>query len=242
MNTSIKLSEITARARGRLQGHYGQALLITISYFIFMLFLETVAELFNHDTSVLAFSIGIIASLVISAICIKYKISMVAYFLDIAVGKKPASSNVYNSFIKEGGGKSGLAISLAVFQQICYLPAYIIVYMFDSSKITYSIMLLIALILGALIFWIIDIRLLPAYYLVSDIPNISSAKAMVTGLWLSRNQFFKILLLKLYFIPLIILGVLSCGIGLLYVYPYMYTSEASLYLQLCKIKETDDEQ
>lgn len=240
MNSSIKISDIIAKARGRLQGNYGQALLITISYFIFMLFLETVSELFNHDASILSFSIGILASLVISAICMKYKISMSSYFLDIALGKKPASGKVYNSFLKEGGGKSGLAVSLAVFQQICLLPAAFLAYTIDTTNTTMLIALLVALLAGLFIFLIIDIRLLPAYYLVSDIPNISSGKAMITGLWLSKKHFFKILLLKLYFVPLLLLGTLSCGIGLLYVYPYMLTSEASLYLELCNSKESDN--
>lgn len=237
MNTSIKLADIKASARGHLQGNYAQVISTTISYFIFMLFLEALSELFNHDTSSLAFSIGAIAALVINAISVKYKISMSAYFLDIAQGKKSSVINVYNSFFREGGGKSGLALSIAVFQQVCMLPAYITAYIFDSEKDIYTYILLGAIILGLILYTIIDIKLMPAYFLVSDVPNLSSARAMLTGLWLSNKQFFRILLLRLSFLPLYLMGFLSCGIGVLYVYPYMMTSDACYYLELCKSKE-----
>lgn len=240
MNSSIKLAEIKANARGRLLGHYSQVVFITLSYFIFILFLQACAEMFSRDTSVLAFTIGIIASFVISAINLKYKISMQGYFLRLASGKAPNQSNVFSNFIQDGGAKSGLALYIALFQQICYFPAYVVTFIFDSDNQLHYILLAAALLLALILCLIIDIRLMPAAYLVNDVADISSITSMLTALWLTKKNFFKILLLRLYFIPLYILGIFSCGIGLLYVYPYMLTAEASMYLSLCTLKETEN--
>lgn len=237
MNTSIKLADVKANARGRLQGNYMQVIFVTITYFMFVLFIETFLELFNHDTSILSFTIGIVASFIFNAVNIKFKISLYGFYLELASGKKPDSGKIFRSFIREGGCKSGLAISVAVFQQICMLPSNILVFMPDSGSVTYLITLFAALITGFACYILIDIRIMPAYFLVNDIPNISSAKALVTALWLTKKQVIRILLLRLSFIPLSIVSALSCGIGFLFVYPYILTSDACMYQSLCNMRE-----
>lgn len=240
MYSSINLADIKANARGRLQGQYMQVIFVTISYFLFVLFLEACNEMFNHDTSILSFSIGIIASYIISAINMKYKISLHGYFLELASGKTPNMNTVFAGFIKDGGSKTYLAMILALLQQICYFPAYIMVFIFDSSNSLHLLLYAGSLALGIILNIIIDIRLLPASFLVNDIRNITHIKCLLTALWLTKKKGYKIFLLKLSFVPLYLLGFLSCGVGLLFVYPYMVTSDACLYLSLCSTKEEDN--
>lgn len=239
MQTSIKLADVKANARGRLQGHYPQVIFITITYFFFVLFLESCAEVFNHDTTILAFSIGAIASFVITAINIKYKISVQNSFLKLASSKSSNSNIIFQDFVRDGGAKSKIALTITVLYQICFFPAEVVSFMYSPEKPYLLLALAVALLLGMVVYLILDIRLMAVYYLVNDVKDITATQALLTSFWLTKKNFFKILVLRLSFIPLYLLSFLSCGAGLLLVFPYAQTSEACMYLELCDIKESD---
>lgn len=67
-------------------------------------------------------------------------------------------------------------------------------------------------------------------YLIADNPSMDTKRAFEISKAMTDGQKWNIFVLKLSFIGWYLLGVLACGIGVLFVAPYQYATDAQLYL------------
>ena len=70
------------------------------------------------------------------------------------------------------------------------------------------------------------------YYIAQDNPELGADECINKSITLMNGHKMDLFLLDLSFIGWLLLGVLSCGIGLLWVIPYMQTSRAIFYEEL----------
>ena len=71
-----------------------------------------------------------------------------------------------------------------------------------------------------------------ALYLLADDPGLGAFKAMRMSAAFMKRQKLRLLCLVLSFIGYYILGILSVGIGLIFVYPYFHLTLAVFYLEI----------
>lgn len=69
-------------------------------------------------------------------------------------------------------------------------------------------------------------------YILADNPNIGSKRALELSNQMTKGHKFHIFILALSFIGWYILGMLACIVGMVFVVPYQYATEAELYLVL----------
>ncbi|RIX60346.1 DUF975 family protein [Paenibacillus nanensis] len=69
-------------------------------------------------------------------------------------------------------------------------------------------------------------------YILTDNPNIGTKRAVDLSNQMTRGHKFRMFVLDLSFIGWVLLGVLACGIGVLFVLPYINATKAELYLEL----------
>ncbi|MCR2805979.1 DUF975 family protein [Paenibacillus soyae] len=69
-------------------------------------------------------------------------------------------------------------------------------------------------------------------YLLADNPNIGTRRAVDLSNQMTRGHKFRMFVLDLSFLGWILLGVLACGIGVLFVLPYINQTKAELYMAL----------
>lgn len=69
-------------------------------------------------------------------------------------------------------------------------------------------------------------------YLLADNPNIGTRRAVDLSNQMTRGHKFRMFVLDLSFLGWILLGVLACFIGVLFVLPYINQTKAELYLAL----------
>lgn len=79
---------------------------------------------------------------------------------------------------------------------------------------------------------IVELRYFPAIYLLIDGQEKESKKAVWRGLDLMKKNYMRLILLYLSFIPWMLLGILTVGIGLFIVGPWMQVSMAVFYSEL----------
>ena len=70
------------------------------------------------------------------------------------------------------------------------------------------------------------------YFILLDFPEMSAPECLRYSRRLMKGNKLRYLYLMLSFLPLMLLGILTCGIGLLYVYPYRQQTYAAFYLDL----------
>lgn len=69
-------------------------------------------------------------------------------------------------------------------------------------------------------------------YILAGNPDISRRKALVRSKKLMKGNRFKVFVMNLSFIGWLLLGVCACGIGTVFVMPYIEATNAQLYLEL----------
>lgn len=98
---------------------------------------------------------------------------------------------------------------------------------------------LITLAIGAVVLGYVY-RMVP--YLLSDYPELSIREAMKISREMMRGYKWKLFMLDLSFIGWYIVGIMTCGIGMLLVTPYIQTATALFYddLKNLRLVETED--
>lgn len=76
------------------------------------------------------------------------------------------------------------------------------------------------------------------FYIMLDFPDMDALECLRYSRRLMKGNKLRYLYVMLSFIPLTVLGVLSCGIGLFYVYPYREQTFANFYLDLIANKQS----
>ncbi len=103
----------------------------------------------------------------------------------------------------------------------------IIATMFQKGLFTFLWTLLL-IIPGIIKFY--EYRMIP--YILADNPNIADKRAFELSRFMTDGNKFDMFVLDLSFIGWYLLGLLAFGIGVLFVNPYVYATEAELYLVL----------
>ena len=88
------------------------------------------------------------------------------------------------------------------------------------------------MIIGTVVYEIITIPLEMTYYILADNPQTKGIDALKESIEMMRGNFWRYLLLKLSFVPLMLLSVFTFYIALLWILPYMTMTETMFYRDL----------
>ena len=89
---------------------------------------------------------------------------------------------------------------------------------------------------GLLVQFIVMLLYNQAFYILLDFPDYNAKKALTFSRELMKGNKGRFIYLLVSFIPLFALGILSCGVGFLWIVPYMQATQAQFYLDLVKNK------
>ncbi|HIV17322.1 MAG TPA: DUF975 family protein, partial [Candidatus Alectryocaccobium stercorigallinarum] len=128
-----------------------------------------------------------------------------------------------NQFIKLEMILSGIATCLS-------LPA-IFLYYFRTINVLGLILLGL---LASFISLLLTIKLRFARYVLIDQPGCTLTDALKESFFITNGNFLRILKLILSFIPMYLLGAASLATGFLVIMPYMETSYAVIYDEICR--------
>lgn len=238
--------ELKDRAKDNLRGKYGTLIL---GYFLFSLIIAGVIFIFafpylisammitltgtgSYTTSSVRFyQTGILISRILSGFL---QFGLAYLCLNIACGQRYDYRDVFFGFRRENLLKTLiLSVVQAAVNVICLLPyEYLLAKYLSAQDFKWLIAALAALAAGYLIYIPIALALDITYYLLLDFPD-KGAVEIICGSFRAisghRRRFF---LLQCSFIPLYLLGVLSLGVGFLWLTPYIHMTLVLFYLDL----------
>jgi uncharacterized membrane protein len=140
-----------------------------------------------------------------------FMLGLAGYFLKRIRGEEIALKNIFDGFKR-------------------FWTAFLLSFFTFLFVMLWSLLLLIPGIIKAFSYSM-------AVYILHDNPGMSSLEAIKKSKIMMKGYKGKLFLLELSFIGWIMLGALSFGIGLLWVYPYMYLSIANFYENLKRTQE-----
>ena len=243
-------------AKGFLNGKYGLTIgstfLFVGLYWAFSQIANTVGSgietifirsgFASFSASVMLEIIEFIISGVFTVLLGVVSIGISFFYLKLGVGQRPRISDVFYAF-REDFKKNLLAsFYVNIFLILSIIPATVTIGLYtntkDSKYIVYTIPLAI---IGLIVYFFFDISFKMTFFILADFPEYTALDA-VKASWnkMSDNR-GRLLALVLSFIPYYILGILSFGVGMLWVFPLAQESYAQFYLDLMNPKVVNGE-
>ncbi len=242
MRTSNK--SLKAQAREHLHGNYG----VLIGTF-FILYAISLAS-----TQIISFSINMttitgviiynVAIILFQLIFMIFTVGCVKQTLDISSGKKARINTMFYGFTHHPNKSIGITLLVGLY-------VFGVIILFLISGVVLSVVLsflnaetnlfgtgmiicyfVILYFLFLLVIYAATLRYSLVYFLLADYEEYSCIQIMKLSSSLMKGNKFRLFGLYFSFIGMFLLGMLSCGIGFLWIQPYIQVTMAEFYLSI----------
>ena len=217
--TSAQLKQI---AKGIMMGKYRNAISILLASDLIVSTLSLFTT--TNSSSYSGIILGFIINFIIILFGTILTVGQCSFYLNVACDGPYQFSDLFTGF-KVHPDKT--IITQFIIQLLTILPIIpsIIVMFITTAFYAHNIIIsfLVAcllLIVGVGVSWWISLRYSQVYYLLLDFPDYSAIELLKMSWKLMKGNVGRLLYLQVSFIPLSLAGLLSCGIGLLFVLPY----------------------
>lgn len=241
MNNYKTSATLKNLAKDKLTGKYGMAMLILFLSEIISQSITYIAALFIPSNTIISFIISLFISLLLSIVTGVLQVGICLFFLNIACNQPYQINDLFYGFTSSGGSSSAktnkcisISFVFSLIQFICLLPYQMVSY-FGLNTPAFQTFLLPALLcwLGGMFFSIIfTLSIFPAYYLILDFPDLSAKEILQKSQKIMKGQKGKLFYIQISFLPLMLLCLLTCGIGFLWILPYMQMTLALFFLDI----------
>lgn len=225
-------AQLKQAARGIMMGKYRNAISILLASDLIVSTLSLFTT--TNTNSYTGILIGFLINFIIVLFGTILTVGQCSFYLNIACNGPYQFSDLFTGF-KVHPDKT--IITQLIIQLLTTLPILpgvgLLLYSFRAYNIIVVFLLgCFLLILGAGISWWISLKYSQVYYLLLDFPDYSAKELLKMSWKLMRGNVGRLLYLQVSFIPMTLAGLLSFGIGLLFVLPYQNMTYTLFYLDL----------
>lgn len=229
-----------ANAREHLLGHYGTvigafmimtAILGTVSIAVGL-----IADLSTIFGTVVYYAIMFLVSVLTGL----FSSGNAYLYLKLICGRPVSVGDLFYGFQLAPDKAITMQAWITLISYVANLPQYILSSMF-LSNISHpdkmmSLMLpyALSLILSGAVSVMLSLIYAQAYFLLHDFPQYTAKELLQKSRRLMVHHKGRLFYLYVSFLPLVLLGLLSWGLALLWVIPYMAATEAEFFLDLIK--------
>lgn len=238
--------ELKNLAKDKLQGKYGPAILILFLYslitggaslFISLLSNMTTATAYAlTNSSTVIIVVGIIFEIVNLVAVIVLGIlqaGVILFYLNIACNQPYATGNLFYGFKKDSGKALALSAAMGLCNAVCLYPCQYCLSAYMNSRDTVMLYAALAsMAVGFCVYIPISLRLSQTFFLMLDYPDCSAKEILALSFRVMKGNKGRLFYLQLTFIPMMLLCVLSFGIGFLWLNPYMQMTYTYFFLDI----------
>lgn len=232
-------SELREEARNNLSDKWGEAILVALIYFGLTFAINMIGS-FIPFSSVLLLVVTIPLSFGLSISFLKLKrndnFSYGSIFTETFNNYAKIWSIFGNMCLKLIIPIIILVISIIIFIISIIIPIFLVNSSSDDSQIIFVIFSLILMFIGMIVYFTSLILLIVkgyyyclSPYLLYDNPNMTGKEIVELSESLMKNQRGNLFVLQLSFIGWAILSIFTCGIGILFLIPYINFAEVAFY-------------
>lgn len=249
MDQFLSSASLKSMARGQLLGKYGTLIGAYLLHFLCVVPVTMVASSVIGTNSIGSILIYCIASFLISLLGGFFLAGESFIYLKVACGQIPAVSDLFHCFQGDQAKVIHIQSILAAASILSSLPSMIVGSFMGRSMVSLmlgtpsadagvnaSLFLLYTVfyVAGTAVTVFVRLLLSQAYYLMLDFPEYTAPQLVKMSIRLMKGHKGRLFYIQLSFFPLLMLSMFSCGIGLLWLLPYMDATSANFYLDLIK--------
>lgn len=232
MHTKKTSAMLKQGARGIMIGKYRNAISILLASDLIINTISVLSATSNDSYAGIA--IGLAISFILVLLGTILNVGQCSFYLNVACGQKYEFSNLFTGF-KVHPDK--IIITQVIIQLLTALPLLPAIGVMWYSFKAYNIIVVfligcILLIIGAGLSWWIYLRYSQVYYLLLDFPDYSAKELLKMSWRLMKGHCGRLLYIQVSFLPLMLAGLVSLGVGFLLIKPYQYMTYTLFYLDL----------
>lgn len=251
MNRFKSSAELKASAREHLLGHYGTAMgAFVIMGLLIGLISCIVAFLVPPYTAINVILYYAIMFLV-SVLTGLFNSGLSYLYLKLVCGRPVSVGDLFYGFQLHPNKAVTMQAWITLLTYIASLPEIVISYMMNKVSLNGGMTLFLSesqmaqftkfmlpfslsLILSGVVSVILNLVYAQAFFLLHDFPQYSATELLKKSRRLMVHHKGRLFYLSVSFIPLLLLSLLSWGLALLWVLPYMAATEAEFFLDLIR--------
>lgn len=225
-------------ARALLQGRYREYIAAYITAELVLVLISAIASsvLPTDTTWGMVFELAI--SFVLELISAVFLLGIIHYTMNICKGLPYKLSDVFYGFKSHPDKAIICQFLFTLAELVCMLPAILFAILYTiTENPAFMIVMSVFLVIGLVAVVILHLTLHFVFYLILDYPDATIKELIVYCANMMRGHRIKFFYLYASFLPLYVLGILSLGIGLLFVEPYVNVTVAQFYLDVFFIEE-----
>lgn len=238
---NVSRSTLKGDARQRMIGKYGVAMCaLLLADLLTSLLLSLVPSVNLYTAGSLSIITSLVASLIIFLLNMILSAGNNYFYLNMARGRQYAVSDIFYGFRNQPDRIILLTARLLLLSLGCALPFLLTVFfipipLWTAVPVPAAYLLSLphlgaGLLSAVLLFWLY-LNYMPVYYLCADHPELTPGELMKTSRQMMHGHKLALLQLEFSFAGLFLLGVLSLGIGLLWVLPYRNMTNTVFYIR-----------
>lgn len=212
MITNITRQEIKDRAKASMKGKYWDLFLVSLVGTVIVGAVSGIASTMEqlgmiYENGILSSLGGILTILASLFVAIPISLGLIRYFIKIAKGEDASLNTIF--YIYKNGFANAIVVTLVE----------------GIFIILWSLLFIVPGIIKSYQYFMIE-------YMIAENPNLSRKRAFeITKAVMNGNK-WKTFVFGLSFIGWVLLASITCGIGMLFLAPYMSTAYSHYYLDL----------
>lgn len=234
--------ELKALAKEQLFGKYGTTIGAHFIIGLITLFISNFSTIFLNLNTLYGIALNFAISFVISVLMGVLNSGQKYFYLKIVCGQPATVSDIFYGLKLYPNKAVLIQFNISLRLYIAMLPMtllnYAVIIYPDNSvlMLCYSL----SMILYLVVLCLVSINYSQVFYLLHDFPEYSVQELLSIGKKLMKGSKFRYFYMMVSFFPLLLLGLLSCGIAWLWLIPYINATDTEFFLDLIRKNQVSD--
>lgn len=235
MNKYKSSAMLKADAKEQLFGKYGTCIGATVIIWLFTMLLTFIPSFLIPMDSIFNIVIYYLVAFIISLFSGIFVSGQAFFYLKISCGQPVSVGDIFFGFRSHPDKALLIQMILSLIVYACLAPSIIFSQIFakDFSAI-WMLLFSAALILGMIIYIWVSLLFSQTFYLLQDFPSYSTKQLLKMSGKIMKGHKGRLFYIGMSFLPLYLLGILSCCIAFLWITPYMNAVMANFYMDIVK--------
>lgn len=238
MNSYKSSSQLKSLAKGQLLGKYPTLIgAFVLSQLVMMVF-SWLPGAFVDMSTVFGVIINFLITFIIGLFAGIFSSGQAYVYLNISCGHKCKATDVFYGFKHYPDKALLFQFVVSGISTVSMMPFYFLSLLFEyTMDIVWVLPACIALIIGGVITIYFSLAFSQVYYLLLDFPNYSVTQILSLSMKIMKGHKARLFYIFVSFLPLFFLALLSFGIGMLWIIPYVNATLTNFYLDLIRNRQ-----
>ncbi len=239
MNNYKSSSQLKALAKGQLLGKYSTVIGALLLMVVLMLIPNLIIVRLVDTTTIFGIIINLLITFILGLFSGILAVGNTYIYLNIICNRPCKASDIFYGFKHYPDKALLLTLVVSGLSTVCMIPAYIFTYIGTYTyDIVFVLPVCILLIIGSIASVYISLVFSQVYFLLLDFPHYSVKQLLSLSTKIMKGHKGRLFYITISFLPLYLLGILSCGFALLWIEPYVNATMANFYMDLMKNRQS----